>query len=406
MDAKEFKEFQEEQGKIVATLRETVEKAQKEKKENDSNVQATIATLNGKLDGLESKNQELVTKQLEDEKAITAREDEAKGRIDDLEKKLLRMPAGGDGSAAKAEVKALETFITKGQGNLSPEELKYLRTDSDTDGGYLAPNEYVNEIIKSITEVSPIRSIARVRRTSSKAIEVPKRTSAASGGWTGEGETRSSSESAYGMVEIPANKLTAVSIATVEMLADSAFNMETEMNADIVETFAQLEGAAFVTGNGVKKPQGFMVNGDIAITNSGVANAITADSLITISGELKDGYNGMYVMNRRTLATIRTLKDGQGQYLWQNGIALGLPSTINGDRYVSAIDMADIAANALPVAYGDFSRGYTIVDGVNLAFVRDSFTLAADGKVRIIAHRRVGGEVVQPEAIKHLKIAV
>ena len=406
MEAKEFKEFQEEQAKIVTTLRETVEKAQTEKKEKDVVVQDTISKLNTKLDGLEEKNQALATKQAEDEKTVVAREDEAKGRIDDLEKKLLRMPAGGASNEAKAEVKALESFLCKGKGNLSPDEVKYLRTDSDVEGGYLAPNEYVNEIIKAVTEVSPIRSIARIRRTSSKAIEVPTRTSVASGGWTGEGETKTGSNSNYGMLEIPVNKLTAVTIVTVEMLADAAFNMDTEINADIVETFGQLEGAAFVNGNGVKKPSGFMDNADISVRNSGVGNAITADSLILISGDLKDGYNGSYVMNRRTLATIRTLKDGQGQYLWQNGIANGLPNTINGDRYVSAIDMADIAANALPVAYGDFSRGYTIVDGVQLAFVRDSFTLADQGKVRIIAHRRVGGEVTQAEAIKHLKISI
>lgn len=407
MTPEEFKKFQEEQANVVSTLRETVEKAQNEKKENDIVVKATISKLEEKLDSLEGKNQDLVTKRLEDEKVLVIKEEESKTRIDELEAKLLRMPAGGgDNAAAKAEIKALESFLCKGRQGLEPDEVKYLRTDVDTDGGYLAPNEYVAEIIKNITEVSPVRSIARVRRTSSKAIEVPTRTSIPSGGWTGEGETASSSKSGYGMLEIPVNKLTAVTIVTVEMLADSAFNMDSEINADITETFGQLEGAAFVTGNGVKKPNGFMVNGDIQVVNSGVADAITADSLISITGELKDGYNGVYTLNRRTLATIRTLKDGQGQYLWQNGIANGLPNTINGDPYVSMIDMADIAANALAVAYGDFSRGYTIVDGVQIAFVRDSFTLADAGKVRIIAHRRVGGEVTQAEAIKHLKIAV
>lgn len=402
MELEELKKQHEETEKLIVELRESKEK-------NDAVNIAKEEKLNARLDELENKNQELVSKQLADEKLVQE-EKEAKEagvkRIDELEAKFLRFGAGGGEEKGKAEVKALELFITKGKESLSPEEIKYLRTDVDTDGGYLAPNEYVNDIIKAITEMSPIRSIARIRRTSSKAIEVPTRTSIPSGAWTGEGETRTASNANYGMKEIPVNKLSAVTIATVEMLSDSAFNMETEMNADITETFGQMEGAAFVTGNGVKKPNGFMVNGDIQIVTSGVANAITADSLISISGELKDGYNGIYTMNRRTLAVIRTLKDGQGQYLWQNGIAAGLPSTINGDRYVSAIDMADIAANALPVAYGDFGRGYTIVDGVQLSFVRDAFTLADQGKVRIVAHRRVGGEVTQAEAIKHLKIAV
>lgn len=388
---------------IIKEVRETLEK----KGDQDVLTLEKVDKLNEAFEKFEEKNQELVTKQLDAEKALETERAEVKERMDGLERKLLRMPAGGEEKAqAKVELKALEAFLCKGAKSLEPEEAKYLRTDVDTDGGYLAPNEYVNEIIKNITEMSPVRSVARVRRTSSKAIEVPTRTALASGGWTGEGETKTQSNSNYGMIEIPVNKLTAVTIVTVEMLADAAFNMDTEVNSDLVETFGQLEGAAFVTGNGVKKPNGFMVNGDIQVVNSGLANAITADSLITISGELKDGYNGIYTLNRRSLAIIRTLKDGQGQYLWQNGIANGLPSTINGDRYVSMIDMADIAANALPVAYGDFSRGYTIVDGVQIAFVRDGFTLADSGKVRIVAHRRVGGEVTQAEAIKHLKIAV
>ncbi|MCK5617722.1 phage major capsid protein [Candidatus Pacearchaeota archaeon] len=387
----------EETGRLVKEVREAAEKSDAESKVKEEK-------LNTRLNELEEKNQELVTKQLESEK----KEAEAKEAMDLLEKKLLRLPAGGEEKAtAENELKVFERFLVEGgKGNMSAEEVKYLRTDSNVDGGVLAPNEYVGEIIKDITEISPIRSIARIRRTTSKAIEVPIRTSVASGGWTGEGETKTDSNSQYGMLEIPVNKLTAFTILTLEMLQDSAFNMETEVNQDITETFGQLEGTAFVLGDAVKKPQGFMAASGIQVVNSGVADEITADGLIEISGELKDGYNGIYVMNRRTLATTRTLKDGSGAYVWQNGIAAGLPSTINGDRYVSAIDMADVAANSLSVAYGDFSRGYTIVDHTQMTFVRDGFTLADQGKIRIIAHRRVGGQVTQKEAIKHLKTAV
>lgn len=363
-----------------------------------------IANIEEFLEKQETKNQELV-KTLETKETAAL---EAKERLDSLEAKFLRMPAG-DGPNAKQmeEMKSFESFIVKGGAQLSVEERKYLRTDVNTDGGFLAPNEYVREIIKQVTEISPIRSIARIRQTSSKAIEIPTRTGLVSGGWTGEGESGSDSNSNYGLLEIPVNKQTAIVPVTVEMLADAAFNVETEVNQDVSDFFAQHEGTAFVVGDAVKKPEGFMAASGIQVVNSGVADQITADSLIEITGELKDGYQGVYVMNRRTLATIRTLKDGQGQYLWQNGsLAAGLPASINGDRYVSAIDMADIAAGALPVAYGDFRRGYTIVDNIMMSIVRDAFTLAGDGKVRLVFHRRVGGQVVQPEALKHLKIAV
>jgi HK97 family phage major capsid protein len=112
------------------------------------------------------------------------------------------------------------------------------------------------------------------------------------------------------------------------------------------------------------------------------------------------------LLNRTTLATIRTLKDGQGQYLWQNGLAAGLPSTINGDQYVSAIDMPNIGAGLYPVAYGDFARGYTMVDHTDTTMLRDPYTLGREGKILFIMHRRNGGKVVLAEAIKKLKISV
>lgn len=361
------------------------------------------AKMNAALDKMEDENQKAVQKLMKQENELK----DAQERLEGLEAKLLRMPAGsGKSEKDSVEMKSLESFITKGRGAMSPEELKYLRTDVDTDGGFLAPNDFVREIIKDVTEISPIRSIARIRQTSGKAIEIPNRTGLVSGGWTGEGETQGAGNSNYGLIEIPVNKQSAVVPVTIEMLSDSAFNMESEVNMDVAEFFAQNEGTAFVQGDAIKKPEGFMTASGIQVINSGVAADITADALIEMSGELKDGYTGTYVLNRRTLARVRTLKDANGQYLWQNGIANGLPNTINGDAYVSAIDMDDVAAGALPVAYGDFRRGYTIVDNVMMSVVRDAFTLADKGQVRLVFHRRVGGQVVQPEAIKHLKCAV
>lgn len=407
MDAKELKEFQDTQAKLVAELRETVEKSQKEKKEHDSTVQATITALNKKLDDQETKNQELVTKQLEDEKGIQAREDEAKGRIDDLEKKLLRMPAGGtEAKEATAELKAFTTLVTKGFEHVSAEERKYLRTDVDIEGGYLAPLEMEASILKQITEFSPVRSLVRLRTTSRRGVEIPKRTGIPTAYRVGQGATDTQSQSAYGMETINVERLTVDIPISIEMLSDSAFNMESEISTDAGEAFARTEGVEFISGSGVGEMEGILTNADVGETVSGVANAITADSLITISGTLKDGYIGRYLLNRVSLATIRTLKDGQGQYLWQNGLAAGLPSTINGDQYVSAIDMPNISAGLYPVAYGDFARGYTMVDHTDTTLLRDPFTLGRQGKVLFIMHRRNGGKVVLAEAIKKLKISV
>jgi HK97 family phage major capsid protein len=406
MDEKEIKEFQKKQEELITVLRETVETAEKKGKENDAVVQGTIEHLNKKLDGLEEKNQVLVTKQLEDEKIVIAREDELKGRIDEMEKKAARIGAGGEDNAAlKAEIKAFETFVTKGDKGISPEEFKYLRTDVDTDGGYLAPLETSNDIIKRITEVSPVRGLVRVRTTSRRGIEIPKRTGIPTAYRVGQGVQDTQSQSSYGMETINVERVTVDIPISIEMLADAAFSMESEINMDAGDAFARTEGLEFISGTGVGEMQGILTNADVGETVSGLANAITADSLITISGTLKDGYIGRYLLNRTSMAIIRTLKDGTGQYLWQNGLAAGLPSTINGEQYVSAIDMPDIAAGNYPVAYGDFARAYTMVDHTSTTLLRDPYTLGREGKVLFIMHRRNGGKVVLAEAIKKLKIS-
>ena len=200
------------------------------------------------------------------------------------------------------ELKSFEKFLCLGEKQFSKEtEEKTLRTDTDTNGGYLAPSQYVNEIIKEITEISPVRQVARVIRTNAKEIEIPKRTGSVSGGWVGELKPSSSSNSSYGMEKIPVNKMMVYSDISVEMLQDSAFNMRQEISSDVAEDFAKLEGNAFIKGNGVKKPEGLLVNENISSYNSGAAAALTADSLYGILGELKSGYDVTYMMNRRTL---------------------------------------------------------------------------------------------------------
>lgn len=379
----------------LAALRENFEK-------KDALSQEAVAKANTKLDALEVKNQEIVLAAQEAATAATAEKDAAEVRFKSLEARALRM-GSADQKEVSLELKALESFISKGAVHVGPEEAKYLRTDVDTAGGYLAPSEFTKDIVKYITEISPVRQIARVRNTSSKSVEIPVRTAGSQGGWAGEGQDITGTDSAYGMVEIPVHKLSSILALSTEMLQDSAFNMESEINADIVEDFASKEGNAFVLGDGIKKPTGFMTSGDVGVTTSTTAGKIDADSLIEVVGTLKDGYNGVYVLNGKTLAAIRALQDTQGNYLFNGGLAAGVPSTINGQSYVVMSDMADEGSLSLAVAYGDFGRAYTIVDGVALSFMRDDYTLAGSGKVRVIANKRVGGDLVNTEAIKYVK---
>lgn len=125
-----------------------------------------------------------------------------------------------------------------------------------------------------------------------------------------------------------------------------------------------------------------------------------------LTGDIKVGYDPVFSFNRRTLAFLRTLKDGQGMYLWQPAFSNDAPSMILGHRYINAIDMDDIGAGKTPVAFGDFLQGYTLVDGVDVAVIRDVYTQATEGIVRFVWHKFQGGQVVKPEALKLLKCAV
>lgn len=363
------------------------------------------AKIEGMLDKHEAKSAEIVAQLAQERKA----NEELKEQFELIEKKLSRMPKGhAENAEAKVEMKALEDFVRFGTRNAEIEkqiQKKYLRTDVDIDGGFLCPEDYVTELLKKITEISPVRQVSRVRTTNRESIRLPKRQNLLSGYWVGEGQDMTDNNSNYGDEIIKVNLLAAYSIATVQMLQDSAFNMEAEINADIMERFAQLEGAAFINGDGIEKPEGILTNSEIQQVNSGVANDITADSLISLTGELKQGYNPTFMLNRRTLARIRRLKDGNGQYLWMPGLSDGRPNTILGEPYLSAIDMPDISAGSLPVLYGDFARGYNIVDSTTMTMVRDPYVLASSHKVRFLAHRRVGAQVVMAEAIKALKVS-
>ena len=300
-----------------------------------------------------------------------------------------------------------------GQDALSREEMKALTVGADPTAGYLAPVEYAREIIKAEVEFSPLRLVARVRQTSRRALQIPKRRGTFGAVWTAEAGTRSETEGlSYGLEEFPTHELYALVDVSEQMMEDSEFSLEAELQQEFSEQFAVTEGAAFVNGDGAGKPEGLLQSADVAETASGSAGSIAdasgqADGLINLYHGLKTAYapQGTWLLNRATLGDIRRLKDGQNNYIWQPGLASGVPNTIIGQPYVEIPDMSNVAADATPVIFGDVRRAYTIVDRINLSILRDPFTQATNGNIRFIARRRVGGQVVLGEAIRKLKIS-
>ena len=339
--------------------------------------------------------------------------DKVQDRLDQVEVQMqqamerAQRPAAGEPSEA---MKAFVEWARKGE-KMSPEQKAILVSDEEQEG-VLAPEEFVTELIKGVVQYSPIRDIARVRTTSRSSVKAPKRTGVASASWVGEQGTRTDTSSrTLGLEEIPTHELYARVEVSNWDLEDSIVNAEADLRADMAEQFGVAEGLAFVSGNGVKKPEGFTVATDVGILNNN-SGAIVGDDLVKLPFELKEEYwpNARYVLNRISLRDTRLLKDAvNGQYLWFPGVlggaqlASGLPPTINGYPYTIAKDMANPGADTLPVAFGDFQKGYWVVDRIQIAVLRDPYSAAGDGNVIFHARKRVGGQVVLSEAITLLQ---
>ena len=340
-----------------------------------------------------------------------AKDEMLEEKLANFETMLARPAAGFDVKEIDQKTAAFEKFIRKGAEALSPEEQKSLTVGTGATAGNLAPTEYVEELLKVITEISPVRSVARVRQTTNKDIEVPSKTASFAAAWTAETGSRTETTGyTTSLNTIATHELYAMVDISQQLLEDSVFDLEAEMNMEFAEQFAKAEGAAFLSGDGSNKPTG-ITNGSTVATGVTAASttAVTADELMGLVHSLKTDYakNAQFMLNRATLGEIRKLKDSAGQYIFQAGFSgqAGLPNTILGHSYVEAPDAADMAAGAKAIIFGDFRRGYMIVDRVAMSVLRDGYTQAAAGNVRYLARRRVGGEVVLPEAMTVLAMA-
>lgn len=421
-DLSEIKSIIEAQGRAWDEFKSTNDALIKAKADGKAvgDLEAKLAKIEPVLAQSEAISAKLTAAENEVKAAKLAAE-EAKTAVESLEVRFNRQGLGGIGHKQKVDVnqwaRAVVDAHTKGVVNLSQDqqkalhdvanEYKAMSVSNDTTGGYLAPAEYVREIIKTVTEISPARQLARVRTTGNKSILLPKRTGQFAALWTAENATRTETTGlTYGMLEIFTHELYAMIDISEQNLEDSAFNLAAEIAAEATEQFAVAEGAAFVSGTGVGKPEGFMTNSSVTSVNSGSASAITADGLLSLKHSLKTAYtrNASWALNRTTLGTVRKLKDGTTtQYIWQPGLALGKPNTIDGDPYVEVPDMPSEGANTYPVAYGDFAKAYTLVDRIAMSMLRDPYTQATSGNIRFLFRRRLGGLTVQPEAIAKLK---
>lgn len=328
-------------------------------------------------------------------------------RIDELTAKVNRPGQTQENDEPSLERKAFTGYLRGGREALGVEEVKSLIVGDDVKGGYLAPPEFVAEVIKGIVEFSPVRQAARVGNTSAGSVILPKRGGKPTAHWVGEIEARPETGSTYGQLEIPVHEMACFVDVSMRLLEDSAVNVEAEVSGDLAEEFGRLEGASFVNGNGVKKPAGFMQDGGVAFTLNGHASDLSADAMITMLYAMPAYYRnrGSWTMNGTTLGTVRKLKDPDNRYMWQPALSAGQPETILGRPVIEAVDMDNATSGEFPIAFGDFATAYRIYDRIALSVMRDQYSVATSGLVRFHARRRLGGGVVVAEAIRKLKMS-
>ena len=357
--------------------------------------------------------------------------------IRDIEASLVERIAVSGSSAPRDAMptdpdytRAFSSYFRKGdneeplrEANASGQRLAIqnaMSVGTNSDGGYLAPVEWDRRIQQKLRDASPMRSICQVQTTSNGGYSTLWNNDAWGSGWVGETAARpQTSTASLSQLTFEAGEIYAMPAATQRLLDDSAINFESWL-ADSIETeFATQEDIAFISGNGSNKPRGLLTyvagaasdgdhpGGNISTFNSESATDIPgADTLLDFKYKLAAPYRGnaRWLMNSQTAAFIAKMKDGQGNYIWREGLIADEPATLLGRPVTLDEAMPDIGGDALPIAFGDFQRGYVINDRLGTRVLRDPYT--SKPFVLFYVTKRVGGGLLDPNAIKLMKIAV
>jgi len=287
------------------------------------------------------------------------------------------------------------------------EVLNALQVGTDSEGGYLVPDEFERTLVEALQEENIFRTMAKIIQTASGDRKIPVVASKGTASWVDEEGAIPESDDAFGQVSIGAYKLATMIKVSEELLNDSVFNLESYIAREFARRIGAKEEESFFIGNGTGKPTGiFNATGgaELGVTAAS-ATAITVDEIMDLFYSLKSPYrkNAVFVMNDSTVKAIRKLKDGNGQYLWQPSISAGQPDTILNRPVKTSAYVPAIAAGAKTIAFGDFGY-YWIADRQGRSFQRLNELYAATGQVGFKATQRVDGKLILSEAIKVLKM--
>ena len=391
---------------------------------NASDVKAMVGEVNKAFDTFKAEH----TKQIEalkkgqDDALQALKVDRINADIDRLQKEIedahVKIAASKNTNPDGRQIKDAE-YTSAFNAHFKKGEIQAaLNKGASDEGGYLAPSEWDRTIADKLVLVSPMRAICFVQPTSKASFKKLFNMKGATSGWVGETAARPATNNpTFAELEYTTGEIYANPAATQQILDDAEIDIEAWLAGEVQQEFAYQEGAAFVSGNGTNKPTGILTYvtggtnaakhpyGAITSVNSGAASDITADGIIDLIYDLPSIYTGnaRFTMNRKTQGKVRKLKDGQGNYLWQPSFVAGQPATLSGFPITEIPDMPDVAANALPVMFGDFNKGYMILDRIGVRILRDPYTNKP--YVSFYTTKRVGGGLLDPQPLRALKVA-
>jgi len=382
---KKFDEFREKNDKRIDAV-----------EQEKGKLAGEVETLNGKLTEL----------------------DQLKSALED-ELKEIKRPGGGTGSKASAEHKsAFMQFVRKGhEDGLRELEQKALQTGVDADGGYAVPEELDRTLLDILKDQVVMRQEANIITVGTSDYKKLVNLHGAASGWVGEPDERPATNTPKLAQIVPfMGEIYGNPQATQTMLDDGFFNVEEWINSELALEFAEQEEVAFTTGNGTLKPKGFLAYpsaltddktrafGTLQHILSGSAGGVTADAIIKLVYTLRKVHRtgAKFMMNNNSLFQVRILKDSEGNYLWRPGLELDQPSTLAGYGVAENEQMPDVAADAKAIAFGNFKRGYTIVDRIGTRILRDPYTNKP--YVGFYTTKRTGGMLADSQAIKLMQI--
>lgn len=339
--------------------------------------------------------------------------------LDRKSNSAIRTPLAGATEAGAPHQKAFNAYLRSGDddGLRGLEiEAKGLSTAVNSDGGYLVDPQTSDTVKSTLNATASIRAIASVVNVEATSYDVLIDHSDVDTGWATEaGGVSEGATPSIDRISIQLHELSALPKASQRLLDDSAFDIEGWLAGRIADKFARAEAAAFVNGDGIDKPKGFLAHtsvdndvwawGNLGYVPTGVDGDVTPEAIIDVVYALGAEYraNGTFVMNSKTAGLVRKLKDNDGRFMWSDGLAAGQPATLMGYPVVIAEDMPDVSTGADAIAFGDFAAGYTVAERPDLRILRDPFS--AKPHVLFYATKRVGGDVSDFAAIKLLKFA-